>query len=198
MQTQSGAAIAATAAKLGLAVGLEIILLVLHFAVYIQTINVLPVDLYLPLIELPAVGFLFAWDPDFTLAHLLSAVFATATVVLPVMIWRHIFAEDILDDAGSYFVGLLPKLQAAIVIAVYGGLVTLEFKMLYARVQANALNPFAGAGDASPEGLGFAIFVSAMAVLVNFALAMFTGRLWVDLNDRLSEFKQQYQGVNHV
>lgn len=199
MHTQPGISIAAAAAKLGLAIGLEIILLVLHFAVYIQTIDVLlPVDLHLSLSELPVVGFLFAWDPEFTLMHLLSAVFATATVFLPVMLWYHILAEDILDDAGSYFVGLLAKLKAAIAIAVYGGLVTLEFEMLYARIQANAFDPFAGPAHASPESTGFAVFVSVMTVLVNFALAMLTAHKFVDFNDQRNEFKQQFQGVNHV
>ena len=68
----------------------------------------------------PVVGFLFAWDPDFTLMHLFSALFATASVVLPVLIWYHILADDILDDAGSYFVGLLTKLSEMLGIDVVG------------------------------------------------------------------------------
>lgn len=185
MYSGSDASIVASGVKLTLCLVLEFLLFVLHYAIYVQTIDMLPVELYLALVDLPVVGPLFGWDPDLTLAHLLSVVFAAASVSVPVLLWYHIIKDRLFEQLGAYFASLTAKVVAGAVLAIYGSLVTLEFFMLYTRMNQNS--PFADPQfTANLAGnTVFAVFLSGIFILVNAAMALFTASMYVNLSQQI-------------
>jgi hypothetical protein len=187
MYSNSDGSLIANGVKLALCLGLEFLLFVLHYAVYVQTIETLPLELYLALVDLPVVGSLFSWDPEITLTHLLSVVFAAASVSMPVLLWYHIIKDSVFEQLGAYLAGVTAKVVAGAVFGIYSSLVALEFFMLYTRMQMQTTSPLAGAQliDNLPSGTAFAVFVSGIFILVNAAVALFTASIYVELNHQL-------------
>lgn len=178
----------ATGLKLLFCIALEILLFVLHYAVYVQTIDMLPLELHQALVDLPLVGFLFERCPELRLSDLLSAVLAAASVLAPAGLWYHVLEWSLFEETGGRAPTAMAKAATWAIAPVYGMLLTLEFCMLYLRILQGSDSAFLDPAAAGSSGhLLFAVFVAVVFVLINGVVAFFTTVFAARLGGQIEE-----------
>lgn len=167
------------------AVGLELSMFIMFYAVYTETIGLMNETL---LSELPVIGGLFGLlDPDANASHIISILLATFSVATPLFIWAEIHRQRILDDPQEWFSHPQNQIYASIVFLVLVMVIGLEVVNLYTLVaRETAQTGFvvqqeSGVMAFLAQNKGLAIGVSAVIAVINIILALFTTRVFHSL-----------------
>ncbi|MEM1149927.1 MAG: hypothetical protein AAGI03_05120 [Pseudomonadota bacterium] len=153
---------------------LEVVLVIVFYAVYAETIGFLS-DVYLS--ELPGIGSVFELiDRDMTVTHLLAFVLAFFSVAVPVFLWAQIYALGIHNDPGAWLSEPANKVWAVLGGGIYLLVFALEAVNLYTLIAREANNPLPQVDsnplmDALASNEPLAIGISILIAIINTVIA---------------------------
>ena len=164
-----------------LATALELLMLVLLFGTYAETMGMLS-DVFL--CDQPAIGRLFCViDNEMTVSHLLALMLAIFSVAMPMVVWNEVIGQKIMDDPQLWISKPANRILAGIGLALLLLVFTLETVNIYTLIAREQIGgPFQTAQApnqlmeflAANQGLG--IVVAGLVAVVNAALGFLAVR----------------------
>ena len=160
--------------------GIEIGMLVFHYAVYSETLTLMPGGY---LIDIAFIGFLFAAVPDAQVNHMIAGFLALASVATPVLGFFYLLRERVFAEPEVFFSYKPHRVYVTVLLLFWSLMVIVELYNVVTLIETYVQNPFLNnqAVKAVRENAGLAYLAAVVIALVNTALALMTALVWTTM-----------------
>ena len=168
--------------KVVLVLTCEMGLTVLHYAVYSETLSIMPGE-YVG--DIPGLGFLFG-GTELRVNHLVAAALAVVTVATPVVAFYLLLKHRVFSEPGGFLAHVPHRVYLGVLALFWAIILATELSNVVALIDGYVNNPFNSgpAAEALREVADYALLVAAVVAIVNAAVALFTASLWHSILSR--------------